>query len=103
MVAVRYVLWLLFRLFLSLRYRIRVRGLDKVRGLEGPTLILPNHPGYIEPAIVLTTLWPALKPRPMMFEGTSGSILFKLLMKLINAIPIPELGRASRKAPSSVT
>src|SRR4051812_15774849 len=41
----RYVLWVVAKLFLSLRYRVRVHGLDKLRGCTGPMLILPNHPG----------------------------------------------------------
>ena len=56
---------------LSLRYRVRVVGLEKLQGFDGPALILPNHPGYIDPSLVLMTLWPTLRPRPMLFEGTS--------------------------------
>ena len=35
------------RLLLSLRYRVRVEGLDSIRGLHG-TVVLPNHPAYID-------------------------------------------------------
>jgi 1-acyl-sn-glycerol-3-phosphate acyltransferase len=30
--------------------------LDQIQGLKGPVLILPNHPGYIDPALVLAAL-----------------------------------------------
>ena len=60
--------WLL-RGLLALRYRVRVRGLEKLRGLKGPTLVLPNHPAYVDPMIVFSRLWPALRVRPMVYEG----------------------------------
>ncbi|MCI0459728.1 MAG: AMP-binding protein [Gemmataceae bacterium] len=93
----RYVLWVLGRLFLAMRYRIRVRGLRRLRGLRG-ALILPNHPGYIDPALLLTVLWPYLHPRPMMWEGSGDNSFFALLIKLTNAIPIPDMSRASKRA-----
>ena len=57
------------RFLLWLRYRIRVVGLEKIQGLDGKTVIFPNHPGYMDPAILLSVLWPHLKPRPTLFEG----------------------------------
>jgi long-chain-fatty-acid--[acyl-carrier-protein] ligase len=97
LLVLRYTLWALARVVLSLRYRIRVHGLDKVRGLPGPLLVLPNHPGYIDPPIVLTALWPALRPRPMVFEGNFTWFLYPL-MKLLNAVRVPDLDQASAKA-----
>ncbi len=93
-----YILWVLGKLFLSLRYRVRVRGLEQVRGRKGPMLILPNHPGYVDPGLVLTSLWPTLHPRPMVFVSSSPSTLLLALVKLLNAIPIPDLSRASARA-----
>jgi long-chain-fatty-acid--[acyl-carrier-protein] ligase len=94
----RYVLWVFGRLFLALRYRVRVHGKDQLRGLRHGTLILPNHPGLIDPVLLLTTFWPDLRPRPMMWEGESPSLPFRLLMKLINAIGVPDLSQASAEA-----
>jgi acyl-CoA synthetase (AMP-forming)/AMP-acid ligase II/1-acyl-sn-glycerol-3-phosphate acyltransferase/acyl carrier protein len=96
--ALRYVLWVFGRLFLSLRYRIRIHGKEQLRGLDKRTLILPNHPGLIDPVLLLTTFWPSLHPRPMMWEGESPSLGMRLLMKLINAIPVPDLAVASKEA-----
>jgi long-chain-fatty-acid--[acyl-carrier-protein] ligase len=93
--AFRYVLWVLGRLFLALRYRVRLHGSEELRGLEHGTLILPNHPGLIDPVLLLTTFWTQLHPRPLMAEGESPSPAFRLLMKLINAIPVPDLTQAS--------
>lgn len=73
---IRYIVWFLTYVVLSLRYRVEVRGLDAVRGMK-KTLVLPNHPGYMDPLVVLRAIWPALKPRPMMFDGlVKNPVLF---------------------------
>jgi 1-acyl-sn-glycerol-3-phosphate acyltransferase len=56
MLLLRYLLRGLARCVLALRYRVQVDGLDKVRGLTGPVLILPNHLAYIDSVIVLAAL-----------------------------------------------
>jgi long-chain-fatty-acid--[acyl-carrier-protein] ligase len=96
--AIRYTVWALARLVLALRYRLTVRGLDQVRGLRGPTLVLPNHPGMIDPPLVTTALWPALKPRPMVYEGNFRNPVLAPVAKLLNAVPVPDLEHASTSA-----
>lgn len=91
MLLLRYLLCGLARCVLALRYRLHVDGLDQVRGLKGPVLILPNHPAYIDPVIILATLWPALKPRPMMLETMFKNPLLWLFPKLLNAVQTPDL------------
>jgi long-chain-fatty-acid--[acyl-carrier-protein] ligase len=86
------------RLILSLRYGVRLHGAGQIRGLRGPVLILPNHPGYVDPPIVLATLWPYLHPRPMLFEGNFRNPLLYPLMKLLNALRVPDLTQASGRA-----
>ncbi len=95
---VRYLLWALARLVLPLRYRIRVHGFDQIRGLQGRALILPNHPGYIDPAFLLMLLWPSLRPRPMVYMSEHPSRWFLFVAKLLNALPIPDLDRPSAEA-----
>jgi len=89
--------WLL-RLFLSLRYRVRVLGLDKVRSLKGPTLVLPNHPAYVDPMILFSQLWPVLRPRPMAYENNFYNPLLWPIIKLIDAVPVPDLEKANAQA-----
>jgi acyl-CoA synthetase (AMP-forming)/AMP-acid ligase II/acyl carrier protein len=91
MLLLRYLLCGLARCVLALRYRLHVDGLDQVRGLKGPVLILPNHPAYIDPVIVLAALWPALKPRPMMLETMFKNPVLWLFPKLLNAVQVPDL------------
>ncbi|MFO0843037.1 MAG: acyl-[ACP]--phospholipid O-acyltransferase [Gemmataceae bacterium] len=91
----RYLLLLFGRAALSLRYRVRVRGLDEVKGLDGPLLILPNHPAYADPPIVLSWLDPALRPRPLLFEGNFQGPVLGLMMYLLEAIRVPDTDQIS--------
>ncbi len=99
MLLLRYLLWFLTRCVLALRYRLRVHGREQLRGLKSPVLILPNHPGYIDPPLVLAALWPALKPRPMVYEGIYRNPLLWPFLKLLRGLPVPDLNvRASAQA-----
>jgi long-chain-fatty-acid--[acyl-carrier-protein] ligase len=94
----RTIVWAIGKLILSLRYRVRVHGLENVRGLKGKTLILPNHPGMIDPPIVLTALWPTFHPRPLLYEGNFRSPFLRPLMSLLDAIRVPDLERPDAEA-----
>src|SRR5580704_7720747 len=93
-----FIIWLTARTILALRYRIRLHGAEKVRGLRPPLLILPNHIGYIEPILLFTVLWPLFRARPLLWEGVFMNPVFYPLLKLIRAVRIPELKRASADA-----
>ncbi len=95
---IRIVLWAISRLLISLRYRVRVHGLDQVRQFKEGTLLLPNHPGYMDPPLVFTSLWWAMEPRPVLFEGNFQNPVFYPLMGLISAVPLPDMERPSAKA-----
>jgi long-chain-fatty-acid--[acyl-carrier-protein] ligase len=96
--VIRFLLWFFARAMLSLRYRIRVHGLDEVRKLDGPILVLPNHPAYIDPPIVVNTLFPPLHPRPLLFEGNFRTPLLRFVMRLLDALRVPDLEQASEEA-----
>jgi acyl-CoA synthetase (AMP-forming)/AMP-acid ligase II/acyl carrier protein len=95
---VRYCLCQLTRLFVSLRYRVHVHGQEQIQGLKGPVVVLPNHPGLIDPLLVLAILWPSLRPRPTVYEGHFTNPIMSLLMKLLDAVRVPGLEQASSKA-----
>src|SRR5947209_7716596 len=100
MVLLRLLICALTRMVIALRYRMQVRGLDPLHGLKGPVLILPNHPGLIDPVLVLSALWPRLRPRPMVYEENFKNPLLHLLMKVMNAVRVPDLDQASIQARS---
>ncbi len=64
-IGTRLFLWILRRIF-SLRYRVRVRGLDEVaaRGTRG-ILFLSNHPALLDPAMLTMWLYPRFSTRAL--------------------------------------
>jgi acyl-CoA synthetase (AMP-forming)/AMP-acid ligase II/1-acyl-sn-glycerol-3-phosphate acyltransferase/acyl carrier protein len=96
--TLRYALWLLVRLLVSLRYRIRVHGWEQAHGLQSPVLLLPNHPGFIDPVLILATFYGAFRPRPVLYEENFRNPVLRLLMKLLKAVPIPDVDRPSQEA-----
>src|SRR5579875_669895 len=97
-IFLRYCVWLLTRLFLALRYRVCVHGREQLRGLKGPVVVLPNHPALVDPLLVLTVIWPILKPRPTIYEGNFANPFLSFLARLFNAVFVPALEQASTKA-----
>ena len=61
------IIYLLFRGILSIRYRIRVRGLENLNSKtltkKGGILFLPNHPAEIDPVILTLILWSQYRPQ----------------------------------------
>ncbi|MCS6851799.1 MAG: AMP-binding protein [Gemmataceae bacterium] len=96
--ALRWALWGSTRFLLARRYRLTVQGLETLGPITGPTLIVPNHPAYIDPALVLVTLWPRFRPRPLVYEGMFRFGLLRPLFRLADALAVPDLERASLEA-----
>jgi long-chain-fatty-acid--[acyl-carrier-protein] ligase len=94
----RFLLFLVNRALLRLRYRVRVHGLDKLGEIEGPVLILPNHPGFIDPPLVLTALESRFHPRPLLFADNFRNPVLAPVSKILDALEVPDLDRASRRA-----
>ncbi len=79
---------------LSLRYRIRVKGLKNIPEDEG-LLFLANHPAEIDPCILLRVLWPRFKVAPI-----AAAYLFRLpvvghLLRFLGALSVPSFDRVS--------
>ncbi|MEW4456099.1 AMP-binding protein [Bremerella sp. JC817] len=92
------LLYFCLRCLLHRRYQVEVQGLEKLEGLEGPLLVLPNHPAYVDPPIVLSHLRCGKSLRPLVFTDTYRSPLFYPLMKVIDAYEVPNLQSHSRDA-----
>jgi len=59
---------------------------------------MPNHPGYVDPAIVLAHVRLKQPLRPIVYEGTYRHRLFHSLMLLVRAFEVPDLSKASRQS-----
>ncbi|MEI8372645.1 MAG: AMP-binding protein [Planctomycetota bacterium] len=95
---VRACYWMLIRFLTRFRYRVRVEGLEKLRDLRGPTLVMPNHPGLIDPPLVLSNVRIPGGMRPIVTTGMYRKPLLYPLMRLVNAVEVPEMEEQSRNA-----
>ncbi len=94
------IFWSVLRLLLSFRYRTEVRGLEQLGRLQGPTLVLPNHPAYIDPLLVSSHIRLHKPLRPMVFSGTYRMLFLRPWMAIVNAFEVPDLSAHSRDAQS---
>jgi acyl-CoA synthetase (AMP-forming)/AMP-acid ligase II/1-acyl-sn-glycerol-3-phosphate acyltransferase/acyl carrier protein len=95
----------LIRTALRLRYDIEVVGLDRVKdGKDGKgILFLPNHPAWIDPVILMTTLHGRFQPRPLADYEQTDRFYIRPLLRLVNAIRIPSLAKNGRGSKDEVT
>lgn len=97
MVSMSNLFWLIFsyivRAGLSLRYRVEVRGLEKMTperlNREQGILFMPNHPAHMDPLFIFLWLWPKYKMRPLEIDHIYKLPFLRPFNKLIGAICIP--------------
>ena len=92
------IFWAVVRGLLHLRYRVTIDGLEAARALRGPTLVLPNHPAYIDPPTVLSHVILEKPLRPLVFSGMYRLLPLQPLMGLADAFEVPDLSAHSREA-----
>jgi len=94
------ILQVMFRVLLSLRYRIEVTGLEAIKEEEGKSLLfLPNHPALIDPVIVMSVLYSRFHPRPLTDADQAAGFGTRVLVQYIRPITVPDIrtnGRGSR-------
>lgn len=89
-----YCLFGIVRLALSLRYKIKVKGLENLKpdqlNRPGGVLFLPNHSAiFVDPAIVNQFIWHQFRPRPLIVEYFYYMPLVNSVMKWMGALPVP--------------
>lgn len=91
------------RALLSLRYRVRVEGLDAVHARDDgrPILFLPNHPALIDPALAYLALSDYF-PRPLGDVHQISRPVIRTITGLLGTIPLPDLRRDGRMAENGV-
>jgi acyl-CoA synthetase (AMP-forming)/AMP-acid ligase II/1-acyl-sn-glycerol-3-phosphate acyltransferase/acyl carrier protein len=90
--------WSICRLISFLRYRVCIVGGEKLRDLRGPTLVMPNHPAYIDPPLVLTHLRIKGGIRPTVHAMNYRNPVLYPLMRLVDALEVPDLSEHSQDA-----
>jgi 1-acyl-sn-glycerol-3-phosphate acyltransferase/acyl carrier protein len=96
------VLRLAMQAIMRLRYKIEIKGLEKITSPreKGSILFLPNHPALIDPVILMTILHKPFRPRPLVDRRQTDRFYLRSLTNLVNAIRIPnakEFKRADLK------
>ncbi|MBM4311986.1 MAG: AMP-binding protein [Deltaproteobacteria bacterium] len=88
----------ILRAVLSLRYRIQVRGLEKLTperlNRKQGILCMPNHTAHMDPLILFLLLWSNYRMRPLVIEYIFNLPLLHPIHRLIRAIPIPNFESA---------
>jgi len=86
------------RPFIHLRYRVTIDGLEAAKQVRGPVLVLPNHPAYADPPIVLSHLDLPVPLRPLVFAGMYRLLPLRPMMAIVDAFEVPDLSAQSREA-----
>ncbi len=86
------------RFLLSFRYDVRLQGIRSIDESDKPTVVLCNHPAYIDPMIVYAFLPTRTKIRPLVYYGAFRLPILKRLFNLVGAIEVadfaaPEINR----------
>ncbi len=92
----QWLVWAVMRGVLGCRYRVRLQGLEQVRQHPGPYLILPNHPAYADPPLVIAHLWPVFHMRPVLLESNFRNPLLAPFRWLFQGISVPDVTRVSQ-------
>ncbi len=93
------------RALLSLRYRIEVRGLEKIvaRGTSR-ILILPSHPSLLDPVMVLAVLGHKLAPHSVADQdgGVNANFLFRWLGRRFGVRTMPLMSKHGPEARAAI-
>ncbi len=96
-----YVIFWLVRLLADLRYRLVVKGMDKLTPDQfkrpGGIIFLPNHPAEIDPIILEMALWRKFRPKPLVVEHFYHLKGFRFFMDLVKAMPLPTMDVMANK------
>lgn len=92
------IFWWVCWLLSKIRYRVRLVGVEKLRGLRGPVLVMPNHPGNVDPPMLLSYLRLPGGLRPTVYSGAWRMPPLRPFLWLVRALEVPEILQPSRQA-----
>jgi len=91
------------KLLLSLRYRIKISGLDSIaaKGKKG-VLFLPNHPALIDPIILFAWLYPLFAPSAIADKDQVDRFLIRRLARRFGIRTIPDITQYGSSARNEI-
>lgn len=83
------------RFLFRFRYRVTIKGAEcldpSILNKSGGVLFLPNHPTVlVDPTLVAMAIWEKYPVRPMVVEYMYYTPIIHSVMKLMNALPVPD-------------
>lgn len=87
------ILSFLLRRLISLRYRVRLKGLDEIKKIlksNKPVVVLPNHPAMTDPLLLYSILGQIASLKPVMDERFFYQKGVNWLFRCIRVVPIPD-------------
>ncbi|MBA4190787.1 MAG: hypothetical protein C0467_22605 [Planctomycetaceae bacterium] len=91
----RWFMWAVFRFLFAQRYWVKLIGKAEALAKPGPYLIMPNHPAFVDPLLLLVKLWPSFQMRPLVLETNFNNPVMAPIGYFLHGIRMPEISRAS--------
>lgn len=93
-------LMVLMKCALWFRYRVTVKGVENLNPQTltkpGGVLFLPNHPAvFVDPTLITLAVWGKYPIRPMIVEYMYYTPIVHGIMRLLDALPIPNFATSS--------
>ena len=88
------ILVIIAKLLLSLRYRIKISGVESIaaKGKKG-ILFLPNHPALIDPVILFAYMYPLFAPSAIADKDQVDRFLIRRLVRRFGIRTMPDIGK----------
>lgn len=98
--SIEFVLYYFLKFVLWFRYKIEVKGLDKLNpetlNKPGGILFLPNHAAiFVDPLAIALAVWSKFPMRPIIVEYMYYLPGVHWLMKFLKALPIPNFNTST--------
>ena len=84
----------LFRFVLARRYNIMITGLEHLQK-DGSKMIMPNHPGLIDPIIIFSHLSKYIPLSPVVTDTYYNKPILRTLFQQVQAVPMGDLQRGT--------
>lgn len=84
----------LFRFILARRYDITITGIEHLQK-DGSKMIMPNHPGLIDPIIIFSYLSKYANLSPVVTETYYKKPVLNTLFRSVQAVPMGDLQRGT--------
>lgn len=96
----KFLLFFTMKAALWFRYRVKIKGMENLNPhtlpKSGGVLFLPNHPAvFVDPTLITLAVWDKYPIRPMVVEYMYYTPIINWIMRLLDALPIPNFTTSS--------